>query len=272
MAGQFVLLPACGSFLSWVFKFTPYEAMGVLMVTCSPGGSFSNFFTYWVDGDLALSIVMTTCSSTLAFIGMPLNLWLYSKLWISADEAAPLIIPYVSIITALVFVTVPVGFGMLIRHYNARIAGIVTKIASTIGWLGASSVMVIWGLLYWPVFASATPLLYVSSFLLPVMGIFSAYGFARLTGRTHKICRTIGIETGSQNMVVALSIILLSFKEPEVKSSMLIFPTLYGCTLVMEMFMGIGAYQAWKKCSKKSDDDYLPVTQTVTIIKTATAK
>ena len=38
--------------------------------------------------------------------------------------------------------------------------------------------------------------------------------------QTHKVCRTIGIETGSQNMVVALSIILLSFKDPFVSHGM----------------------------------------------------
>ncbi|KAA0194102.1 hypothetical protein HAZT_HAZT011427, partial [Hyalella azteca] len=57
MAGQFIILPACGAALAWAFKLTPYEAMGVLMVSSCPGGSFSNFFTYWVDGDLALRSV-----------------------------------------------------------------------------------------------------------------------------------------------------------------------------------------------------------------------
>ena len=34
--------------------------------------------------------------------------------------------------------------------------------------------------------------------------------------QSHKICRTVAIETGCQNMVVATSIILLSFTDPEV--------------------------------------------------------
>ncbi|KAA0189700.1 hypothetical protein HAZT_HAZT004790 [Hyalella azteca] len=58
MAGQFIILPACGATLAWAFKLTPYEAMGVLMVSSCPSGSFSNFFTYWVDGDLALRSVV----------------------------------------------------------------------------------------------------------------------------------------------------------------------------------------------------------------------
>ncbi|KAG7165378.1 Solute carrier family 10 member 6-like 1 [Homarus americanus] len=51
---QFVLLPAVGFGLCIIFQLPPYQALGVLILTCSPGGAFSNFFTYWVDGDLAL--------------------------------------------------------------------------------------------------------------------------------------------------------------------------------------------------------------------------
>lgn len=58
MLGQFVVLPATGFALSLVFGLQPYEALGVLMISCSPGGSFSNFFTFWVDGDLALRYVI----------------------------------------------------------------------------------------------------------------------------------------------------------------------------------------------------------------------
>ncbi|MPC42938.1 Solute carrier family 10 member 6 [Portunus trituberculatus] len=54
MLGQFAVLPAIGFCLCLLFKLQPYEALGVLIISCCPGGSFSNFFTFWVDGDLAL--------------------------------------------------------------------------------------------------------------------------------------------------------------------------------------------------------------------------
>ncbi|CAL4152935.1 unnamed protein product, partial [Meganyctiphanes norvegica] len=82
MVGQFVMLPALSVCMSLAFSLTPTEAIGVLVVSCSPGGSASNFFTYWLDGDLALSIVMTTWSSALSVGTMPLNIWIYSRIWI----------------------------------------------------------------------------------------------------------------------------------------------------------------------------------------------
>lgn len=57
MACQFALLPAVGFGLCFAFQLPPYEALAVLILACSPGGAFSNFFTYWVHGDLALRLV-----------------------------------------------------------------------------------------------------------------------------------------------------------------------------------------------------------------------
>lgn len=58
MACQFALLPAVGFGLCFVFQLPPYEALAVLILACSPSGAFSNFFTYWVHGDLALRLVI----------------------------------------------------------------------------------------------------------------------------------------------------------------------------------------------------------------------
>ena len=57
MLGQFIILPFLGFSFSILFQLTPYEALGVLIISCSPGGSFSNFFTFWMDGELALRYV-----------------------------------------------------------------------------------------------------------------------------------------------------------------------------------------------------------------------
>merc|ERR1719423_413945 len=75
--------------------------------------------------------------------------------------------------------------------------------------------MVTWPILYWRVFLLATPLILLVAALLPLVGFCLAYGMALLLCRSHQICRTIGVETGSQNMPVALSIILLSFPDPQ---------------------------------------------------------
>ncbi|KAK7026482.1 hypothetical protein SK128_024395 [Halocaridina rubra] len=180
LVGQFGVLPATGFAFSLMFGFRPYEALGVLIISCSPGGAFSNFFTFWVDGDLALSIMMTTCSSIVAFGGMPFNVWLYSQYWL-AEDANSIKIPFISIITSLALITGPVVIGMIVRHYNKRVASIITKVASTLGWLSFGAALVIWLILYWEIFTRATPLIYAASILMPITGFTLAYVLAKIS-------------------------------------------------------------------------------------------
>ncbi|XP_076035669.1 ileal sodium/bile acid cotransporter-like [Oratosquilla oratoria] len=276
MTGQFIVLPASGFGLAALCGLRPYEALGVLIVSCSPGGSFSNFFTYWCDGDLALSILMTACSSLVALGGMPFNLWLYSRYWMTQENEdeepmdltmtddlpeAPgvdmpkLVIPYMNIIISLLFISIPVTVGMIIRHCNLRVANIITKVSTGFGWLGFLIVAIIWLLLYWGVFLSATKFIYLVAFLLPVVGFCLAYTLSKILCQDHRRCRTIGIETGSQNMPVALSIILLSFRDPLARSELILFPTLYGVTLLIEVFLGIGIFQCFKRIRPSSPEE-----------------
>lgn len=246
MFGQFVLLPALGVGLSLVFSLTATEAIGVLMVSCSPGGTASNFFTYWVDGDLALSIVMTTWSSALSVGAMPLNVWIYSRIWI--DEEANIVIPYTSIMIGLMFVVIPAAIGMVIRSFKEKVANVIVKVCSTLGWLGFVVTVTIWIVLYWDIFVNATSYLWFAALFLPSAGFCLSYGFSLAVKQGQVIARTIGIETGSQNMAVALNIIVLSFPDPEVKSAMLVYPTLFGVALFGQVFIFIGLFQLYKHC------------------------
>ncbi|KAK8726832.1 hypothetical protein OTU49_010081 [Cherax quadricarinatus] len=256
MVGQFVVLPAMGFLFAVLFKMRPYEVLGVLVISCSPGGSLSNFITYWADGDLALSIVMTACSSLLAFVGMPFNLWMYSRYWLNEDDEDNIVVPFRNIIMSLAFITLPVVVGMIIRHFSERAAGIITKVASMLGWLGVLIIFVIWVILYGRSFVIATPLIYAAAFLLPITGFTLAYAIAKLTCRSHKVCRTIGIETGCQNMPVALSVISLSFPEHKTRAQIVIFPTLYGLILILEVFLGIFSFKMYmKRCSSQDQPD-----------------
>ncbi|XP_045118179.1 LOW QUALITY PROTEIN: solute carrier family 10 member 6-like [Portunus trituberculatus] len=218
MLGQFAVLPAIGFCLSLLFKLQLYEALGVLIISCCPGGSFSNFFTFWVDGDLALSIMMTVCSSVLAFGGMPFNLWLYGSYWQGDNSFRDnsFVIPFTNIMTSLAIITTLVIVGMTVRYFCKRAAEIITRVSGLIGWVGVIAGFIIWLILYWKIFMMAPPLLYVTAMLLPSTGFIFAFLLAKLTCQNNKIARTIDIETSSQNMSVAISIILLSFTNIEI--------------------------------------------------------
>ncbi|KAK3097863.1 hypothetical protein FSP39_013968 [Pinctada imbricata] len=57
MASQFLVLPLVTFGLAHALMLLDVAALGMMVVACCPGGSTSNIFSYWVDGDVALSVV-----------------------------------------------------------------------------------------------------------------------------------------------------------------------------------------------------------------------
>ncbi|KAG9492224.1 hypothetical protein GDO78_000633 [Eleutherodactylus coqui] len=88
---QFGIMPIIGFVLALAFNVQPLQAVVILIMGCCPGGTGSNVLTYWVDGDMDLSLCMTTCSILLALGMMPLCLYLYSKKWVDSNA---IILPY----------------------------------------------------------------------------------------------------------------------------------------------------------------------------------
>jgi predicted Na+-dependent transporter len=57
----------------------PALAIGLILMGCMPGGTTSNIFTYFSKGTLALSIMMTVCSTLVAVAMVPALLAFYSN-------------------------------------------------------------------------------------------------------------------------------------------------------------------------------------------------
>uniref|UniRef100_A0A3B4GJX5 Ileal sodium/bile acid cotransporter n=1 Tax=Pundamilia nyererei TaxID=303518 RepID=A0A3B4GJX5_9CICH len=91
---QFGIMPFTAFALSLAFGVQAVQAVVIIIMGCCPGGSNSNIICYWLEGDMDLSISMTTCSSLLALGMMPLCLLIYTSVWTSSDTIK---IPYDSI-------------------------------------------------------------------------------------------------------------------------------------------------------------------------------
>merc|ERR1719357_1183627 len=52
-------MPFMGWAMSRLFKLNTATALGTIVVCSAPGGTYSNFFCYHINGNLGLSIAMT---------------------------------------------------------------------------------------------------------------------------------------------------------------------------------------------------------------------
>lgn len=76
---QFVVLPFLGFLVVRTFALTPTIGIPLLVVTSSPGGSYSNWWCSMFNADLALSVTMTAISTILSMATLPFNLLLYTR-------------------------------------------------------------------------------------------------------------------------------------------------------------------------------------------------
>src|SRR5688572_16386334 len=69
---QYTLMPLSGWLVATLLKLEPGLAVGIILVASCPGGMASNMISYLAKANLALSVVLTLCSTMLAFIFTPM--------------------------------------------------------------------------------------------------------------------------------------------------------------------------------------------------------
>lgn len=199
---QFVIMPAMGWGVATLLKLDeidPSLAVGLILVSCCPGGTASNVVAYLAGANVALSVLMTMCSTFAAIVMTPLlTKWLAGAL-IEVDAVG------LCISTAQV-VLIPVVLGLLVNQFLPKfskkvrvgsplisVIAIVLIVASIIG--GSREVILQSG---WKLLAAPA--------LLHIGGFGLGYLLARLFRLPEASCRTISIEVGMQNSGLGASL------------------------------------------------------------------
>jgi BASS family bile acid:Na+ symporter len=191
-AAQYTVMPLLGWGLGRWLQLPDPLAVGLILVACCPGGTASNVVAFLARANVALSVLMTTCSTLAAVIMTPLLTgWLAGA--IVPVDATGIFLTTVQVVLA------PVLLGLFLHHRAPRLtrtilpAGpllsviLITLIVASI--IGQSAGEV------WE--HGATLLLAVV--LLHSGGFALGYGLARLCGYDRIVARTLSIEVGMQN-------------------------------------------------------------------------
>lgn len=225
VVSQYGFMPAIGFGLSVALGLPPAIATGLLIVSCMPGGTTSNIFTYFSKGNLALSVLMTVTSTVAGVVLIPTILLLYAA-------AMELEIPWETVIATLLLLLLPVGIGMTLRRINAN-AGAVTEVfGSALALFFILFLMVSWIPRNWRFLLETTPATYTAAIGLGVIGIALGYGFARAIRLHPRNARTVALETGIQNSPLAVAIIAFSFPDERAQATMAV-PVLYALFIVI---------------------------------------
>jgi len=252
---QFVFLPFLGFLVVTILRLEAPLGITLLVITSSPGGSYSNWWCSLFNADLALSVAMTAVSTIFSVAMLPLNLLIYSTL-VYEDQEVVEELDWVALFVSLVIIILAISSGLFCSatvhssRFNiyanrfgnlAGISLITTSIILSAGTKKSNGqetegVMQLWSQNIFSYFLIASPCLF---------GLIAANLAASFLLRLRPPERVaVSIETCYQNIGIATSVAISMFSG-ESRTKAMSVPLFYG---MCEAFI-IGSYCifAWKK-------------------------
>ncbi|XP_055043011.2 hepatic sodium/bile acid cotransporter [Misgurnus anguillicaudatus] len=240
---QYGIMPLTAFCLAKMFRLGTIESITILICGCCPGGNLSNIFSLALQGDMNLSIVMTTCSTALGLFFMPLMLFLYSQGFSNLQSA----IPYTGIIISLILILVPCGIGILINYRVPQYSKTVTKVGISLMMILYVIIAVVAVLMDGTrVFRVTAPPLLATAALMPLIGYICGYILSTLFKMNAPCRRTISMETGCQNIHLCTTILKVAFP-PEVIGQLYLYPTVYILFQIVEALFFIVLFRCYKR-------------------------
>ncbi|XP_036449694.1 sodium/bile acid cotransporter-like [Colossoma macropomum] len=250
LVAQFGIMPLTAFCLAKVFQLGPIEAVTVLICGCCPGGNLSNIFAFALQGDMNLSIVMTTCSTVTALGVMPLLLYLYCQGFSGLENA----VPYAGIIIALIMTLVPCAMGIAINHWASRYSQMIIKVGLSILLIASVAIGVMSGVaLGGMVWLVLSPQLMAVASLMPLIGYLLGYILSTLFKQNGQCKRTIAVETGCQNIQLCSTILKVAFP-PEVIGPLFLFPLIYIIFQGGEALLFIILFRCYQRCKATTEE------------------
>lgn len=205
MSAQMVLLPLLSLLIILTFKMPPQVAVGLMILSFCPGGTFSNMFSLLAKGDVALSITLTATVSLLSPFTIPLLTNLSTRYLLG--ETSEFTLPLLETIMKLIAITViPTLLGMLLNYWKPNLCkklGTAVKLFSSFFLF-----LIIAGIVKnnWANMPTYIQQVGIPTLLLNLLALTCGFAIATLARLNRKQSVSIAYEVGIQNGTTALLI------------------------------------------------------------------
>lgn len=204
---QFTIMPFLGWSVARMMQLDAPFAVGLTLVACCPGGTASNVVAFLARANVALSVVMTMCSTFAAVFLTPLLTKAYAGAIVEVDA-------WGLFFSTFQVVVLPVVAGVVLNRFAPRAVALALPAAPLLSVLTITLICSsIIGLSAGAVRASAGSLL-LAVFLLHAGGFAIGYLVARIFGHDRIIARTVSIEVGMQNSGLGVVLARKHFADP----------------------------------------------------------
>lgn len=232
---QMLLLPLAALVVAKLLQLSPELAVGLMLLSASPGGPTANLYSHLSNGDVALNITLTAINSVLTLFSLPFIVGLSMDYFMGEALAIPM--PFGKIISVFAIVLIPVSIGMLIKKFKPGISARMekpVKIASAILLL---LVIIATVLKDRVVLGEYFAQIGLAAFLFNIISLLGGYFVPKLFHIDKKQAIAIGMEIGIHNGTLAIFIALTVLNN----SVMSVPPAIYSII----MFFTAAAFGWW---------------------------
>lgn len=241
---QFGIMPLIAAGIGYLLGFHaeyPYIYVGMILITATPGGVTSNLMTHFAKGDVALSVSLTSLSTVLSILFVPLLLNAY------ASNIPEVNVPTGTITsTIVVLVIIPLGIGMLIRRWKEALAKKMIPVFNILG-IVALLFLIIAGIINNIEGFADTDRYGFKFYSMILLLTFTGMAVGALVPYLMKVSgyqvRAISLETGLRNASLAMTIaLLIQDSMGDFHASMFWVSGMFGLTMYLAGLVAIKVY------------------------------
>lgn len=209
---QFVFMPLLSFGIGYLlFPEHPELQIGMFFTGISPSGGASNIWTVLLEGNLNLSVTMTTMCTIAAFGVMPF--WIFT-LGRYIFERGDIVIPYSRISTFAVSLILPLAIGFLIQRKFPKFSRMLVRIMKPF------SIVLILFIIVFAIFTNLylfklfSMQIIIAGMGLPWLGFIFGLAVSFICKQSWADVKAIAIETGMQNTGVAIFLLRFTLPAP----------------------------------------------------------
>lgn len=251
---QFVCLPllAFGMAMAFRDELDVWQAIGLIVLCSCPGGAFSNILAFIVNADLVLSVAMTTSSNILAIGFLPLNTYIYTLPFVE-ESGGEVVLEMAGILISAICVLLGTMLGICLNNKWPQLKrftepfGLVCGLALIIIALVQNSLSTapIW---------KQPGIVYGLTYLMTTAGLLVGIGLGLIFRLPKPSIVAIALETSVQNKAIAISVLSLTIRDPQIRAEAIAVPIIYGLfSLAQNMIFTLVAWKCGWTLADKHD-------------------
>lgn len=226
---QMLVLPLICFLIVQGFGLPPELAVGMMLLSATPGGVTANLFSHLSNGDVALNITLTAVNSVLCLFTLPLILAFSLAHFMEEGKVVPP--QFGKIMEVFSVVIVPVVIGMWLRSRFPKFAQVLTRPMKFLAGLFLVAIAALVAFREWNTLVEYFPVLGAAVLCFNFLSLAIGYGGALLARLDRRQAIAIGMEVGIHNATLAMAIAL----SPQILNSptMAVPGSLYGILMLL---------------------------------------